>query len=123
MKSSVKIHLWLLWKKPLRLHSRIIFTTTTAIIIITTIIIIWIFISFFIICFQCISNQMHQILSVLMFWDMNTNISTRANKVRVTQRTEICQEVKAYNFPLYKRSSDERDVEISYSESCPKIQN
>ncbi|KAG8518863.1 Selenoprotein P, partial [Galemys pyrenaicus] len=98
MKSSAKINLWLLWKKQLRLRSHIITAITTIITIIlgTTSCVSRI------ISFQRISNQMGQFLQSRMLRNIITNTSTRVNKERVTQRTEIRQS-------FYKRSSDERD--------------
>uniref|UniRef100_A0A8C3YCU2 Uncharacterized protein n=1 Tax=Catagonus wagneri TaxID=51154 RepID=A0A8C3YCU2_9CETA len=102
MKIFVKMFLWLLRKKQLRLHSLIIITITGISILGPVI-------------FQSTRNQKHQTLlsSPLLqgFITVVTIIGTRVTKDRVTQRTEICQqEVKVYNFLFHKNSSDERDA-------------
>uniref|UniRef100_A0A1D5QYU1 Selenoprotein P N-terminal domain-containing protein n=3 Tax=Macaca TaxID=9539 RepID=A0A1D5QYU1_MACMU len=100
MKTFVKVYLWLLWMKQLKLHSPITIMSIITIRDISTLAAV---------SFQRISNQEHQmLLLILLLQAFITTISTRVNIGRVTQRAEICQEVKVYN--IYKRSSDERDV-------------
>uniref|UniRef100_A0A9L0SDY2 Uncharacterized protein n=3 Tax=Equus TaxID=9789 RepID=A0A9L0SDY2_HORSE len=104
MKTSVKLYLWLLWKKQLRIHSHITITITS---IITSMGISMLGT----VSFQRISNRKQQVLlSILLLQAFITTISTRANKEGVTQRTETCQEGKVYNFLFHKRSSDKKDV-------------
>ncbi|CAK7305084.1 Selenoprotein P [Vulpes lagopus] len=124
MKRSVKWYLQALWKAQLRLPSHIPMTTTFTIIIII-IIITSIGISLMrMMSFQRISNQKNQMFpSILHLKAFIATISTRTTRDRATQTTEICQqEVKVYNFLFHKISSDERDVETSYSANCLEIQ-
>uniref|UniRef100_A0A2K5D325 Uncharacterized protein n=1 Tax=Aotus nancymaae TaxID=37293 RepID=A0A2K5D325_AOTNA len=91
MKTFVKMYLWLL---PITIISiiRIMDISTLAAV-----------------SFQRISNQEHQMLLLIsLLQTFITTISTRVNIGRVTQRTDMCQEVKVYN--IHETSSDKRDV-------------
>uniref|UniRef100_A0A2K5RG59 Uncharacterized protein n=1 Tax=Cebus imitator TaxID=2715852 RepID=A0A2K5RG59_CEBIM len=91
MKTFVKMYLWLL---PITIISII------AIMDISTLAAV---------SFQRISNQEHQMLLLISLLQIFiTTISTRVNIGRVTQRTDIYQEVKVYN--IHETSSDKRDV-------------
>lgn len=100
MKNSVKTFLRHLWRKPRRHHSHTTAITTTIMDMRTR---TWGTLSF-----QRISSQKPQILwSIPLLNTIITTINRRAHKVRVTQRTEICLEVKVPNFLFHKRSSDD----------------
>uniref|UniRef100_A0A2I2ZSK9 Selenoprotein P N-terminal domain-containing protein n=1 Tax=Gorilla gorilla gorilla TaxID=9595 RepID=A0A2I2ZSK9_GORGO len=100
MKTFVNVYLWLLWIKQLKLHRLITIMSIITITDISTLAAV---------SFQRISNQEHQmLLLILLLQAFITTISTRVSIGRVTQKTEICQEVKIYK--IYKRSSVERDV-------------
>uniref|UniRef100_A0A8D0NZB3 Uncharacterized protein n=1 Tax=Sus scrofa TaxID=9823 RepID=A0A8D0NZB3_PIG len=109
MKTFVKMYIWLLRKKQLRLHSLITIMITIAITITITITGISILGT---VIFQSIRNQKRQtLLSSPLLQVFITIMGTRVTKDRVTLRTEICQqEVKVYNFLFHRKSSDEGDA-------------
>uniref|UniRef100_A0A4X1SWF0 Uncharacterized protein n=1 Tax=Sus scrofa TaxID=9823 RepID=A0A4X1SWF0_PIG len=109
MKTFVKMYIWLLRKKQLRLHSLITIMITITIAITITITGTSILGT---VIFQSIRNQKRQtLLSSPLLQVFITIMGTRVTKDRVTLRTEICQqEVKVYNFLFHRKSSDEGDA-------------